>query len=292
MGSRASWGVSSGSTRGGTVCDQISGSVAERSVESPERYRVNFFGPFVVLRNGVPHARDSLGRSSSATLLKWFLLAPGRIGTRGELCSALWPGERPCAARLAATVHHLRRALEPDLEARAPSRFVHSVAGVGYKFDDRGIWETDLSMGRNHIAAAAQHQAAGNQSAAIADLERGLELMNGPFMPEDFYSEVFQDLRAEVDTQRKDAHIALLSLYMDQNLCHRALSLALAVQGTDPYSEVAALTVAHVHLRDGNRPAAAQHLEQYVAMMQREVGTPDPRIVRLLRKIKSGEPAR
>src|ERR1051326_4215592 len=81
------------------------------------------FGPFRVIRGGVEIPDATWGRKGARTLLKWFLVSPGRPFTGAELGEILWPG-RPgsdTAKNLHVTLHHLRHVLEPDRwEAHTP----------------------------------------------------------------------------------------------------------------------------------------------------------------------------
>jgi DNA-binding SARP family transcriptional activator len=253
-------------------------------------YWAQFFGPFDVRQDGRPIARDALTRSGPRTLLKWFLLHPGTPVSVREVASLLWPA-RPAgsrAGRLHATLHQLRRSLEPDLAGGAESRFIRSDREGTLWFELAGCWDTDLRQAQRLLASAEELDAAGDLESATGAYERLVLLSSATFLPEDLYADQFQDVRAAHEVALGRARDRLLQLYLTQGLCHRALSFALAMQHQDPYSEVAALAIAQVHLGTGNDTAAARHIEDFIRLVGSDLGAaPAPQLLRLRDHIRS-----
>src|SRR3954453_11401093 len=87
----------------------------------------------------------SLGGRRQRAVLAVLLLARGQLVSTERLLDALWDGAPPPsgAASLQSYVSHLRRALEPDRAARAPSQVLVS-RGSGYAIavddDDVDAW--------------------------------------------------------------------------------------------------------------------------------------------------------
>jgi DNA-binding SARP family transcriptional activator len=249
-------------------------------------YWARFLGPFEVLRDGEPFARDLLARAGPRTLLKWLLLHPATPISAVEAARLLWPERSPrgAANRLHSTLHHLRRALEPDLPPRGVSRFIRSDRSHNYWFDPAGCWDTDVLRFRRLVGESVEAERRGDIEGAIRPLERAVALSTNPFLPEDLYSDQFEDARAAHDVASTQARDRLMELYLAEGWCHRALAVALAVQAEDPYSESAAITIARVHLTNGQAGAAAQHIDAFERLMRQDLGTVPGARLRLLRQ--------
>jgi DNA-binding SARP family transcriptional activator len=252
------------------------------------RYEARLFGPFRVLRDGVPIGGSAgLGRASARTLLKWFLLTPGTSMTRVELARLLWPdldlevGQR----RVYSTLHYLRRFLEPELSARQPSSFIRSDDGR-YRFDPAGRWFSDVASIGQLLAEARSARRGGDTEGAIRALEGVVDCYRQTFLPEDVYDDRFADARASFDVANEDAQSLLLELYLAGGLDDKALGCGLALLERDPYSEVAVTAIAQVYLRQGNPAAASQQLDLFRRHLSRDLGTqPGPQVCRLERHL-------
>src|SRR6059058_5770462 len=88
---------------------------------SAAHVRLGLLGPLVATRDG---SEVSLGGPRQRAVLAVLAVAHGRHVTAEQLLDALWQGAPPAsgAATLQSYVSHLRRALEPGREVRAPSR--------------------------------------------------------------------------------------------------------------------------------------------------------------------------
>lgn len=252
----------------------------------PRRYWARFYGPFQVFDHGEPFARDILARSGPSMLLKWFLLHPGVSITATEIAALIGPGKPAPPARVYSTLHRLRRGLEPDLPPRAPSRYLLSDTDGRYWFDLAEDWDTDILRADDLLATAKRQRSDGDLDAATASLEHYLRLAAATFLPEDLYSPHLQEERAAQDVLRQRAHNSLLALYLEQNVCHRALALALEIQDRDPLNQAAARAIATVHLRTNSASAAVQHLESFLRDLDAEGMEPDTRLLALLARIR------
>ncbi|HEX6877748.1 MAG TPA: BTAD domain-containing putative transcriptional regulator, partial [Nocardioidaceae bacterium] len=122
-----------------------------------------------------------LGGQRQRSVIAVLLLARGQVVTADSLISALWPDEAPksAAGSLHAYLSHLRRLLEPDRPARAPSTLLVS-RGAGYalKVPDGAVdaWRfSDLVARSGSVADAAQRAGL---------LREALGLWRGPAMVE------------------------------------------------------------------------------------------------------------
>ena len=114
----------------------------------------------------------------------------------------LWadlPPERAAAA-LRVTLHELRRALAPELEANAPgSPLVSGGETIRLVLDDRDHWDA-AAMLRLARPAGDDEPA----EAAIARLRRAEALYGGPFLPEWPYDEWARGFRAELEETHRE----------------------------------------------------------------------------------------
>lgn len=259
---------------------------SERDVASQHFYRAQFFGPFIITRDGADFATSAMSRRAVRTLLKWFLLHPSTRVDAGTLSELLWPG-RARGSALNGVVHSLRRALEPELSKSAHSTFVHSDGNGHYWFDPAGYWSSDLGEARSLVLRGQLSMKEGNDQQAISHYVEYLALCQAPFLPEDLYENEFEDVRASHERELGEARCDLLRLFMRNDLTHRALSLALDIQRDDPYSEAAALTIAQVQVSHGNPVAAAQQLESFILVLQEDFRVQPPQnLASLLARIR------
>ncbi|MGH3613338.1 MAG: AfsR/SARP family transcriptional regulator [Pseudonocardia sp.] len=249
--------------------------------------RVRFFGAFSVSRDGVPLAGTYWGRTGTQTLLKWFLLHPGERFSAAQL-TALFPPTRRAASggnRLHVALHALRRTLEPELQRRRASSFVH-VDGAGrYWFEADGRWQCDIEVveslwSRLRCVTGSRHEA------QIRLYERLLGFLRQGFLPEDIYDDSFASLRERYTHLHVESLSAILDLYVDNGLAYETLACGLELLGLDPYSERALSAVVDVHLRQGNVTAAWTHLTGFVDVLERDLGlAPDLPLRQLTRRV-------
>jgi DNA-binding SARP family transcriptional activator len=97
----------------------------------PEPLRIVMLGRFAVWQGNRRVARSSLRQRGAGDLLSVLLLSPGRGLSADQVHEALWPDKSPEAAQGAfhQATSALRRALEPDLPAKFPSRYLEVEEG-------------------------------------------------------------------------------------------------------------------------------------------------------------------
>lgn len=256
----------------------------------PPRFTARFFGPFQVLRNGVPlDDAAGLGRTSARTLLKWFLLNPGVRVESPELYELLWPVRRARSNpnRLHVTLHYLRHLLEPGLNTREPSTFIRSDHKGLYWFDFADRWRTDALEVDQLLAAGRDADTAGDLEQAIRSYEILMDYYERTFLPENLFDEAFAAPRTAYEVAHREVEMRLLQLYLVRGLNHKALPIALSALDRDPYSEAAAVAIAEVSLRQGNTLAARTQLAGYLETIRRELGVnPSGHALRLWERIQ------
>ncbi len=254
-----------------------------------EPFRAWLFGPFRVVRGSTEIADQAWTRKSARTLLKWFLLNPGRPFTVYELCDVLWPNgnAKSAAKNLHVTLHYLRRVLDPDSPRRSPSRFVRTDETGRYWFDEN-LWWTDIGevdwLWRS-VQASAERD---DHDAAIATLLQLVDHYGRGFLPEELYEDAFTHFRDLHDRKHDEALHALLKLYSDLGRRYEVLAFAQRILDRDPYSECAVTALVEVHLAQGNLAAAMSELDRFVHTLKDDLGTqPSPRVVALRRRLSS-----
>ncbi|KJK43547.1 hypothetical protein UK23_32805 [Lentzea aerocolonigenes] len=254
------------------------------------RYEAQFFGPFRVWRDGVPLAELNGGRTGARTLLKWFLLHPEQSVEATRLAALLWPREKSvnCTKKLYVTLHALRRALEPELTGRQPSRFVSVDQDSHYRFDLCGMWRTDVGEVERLWAMARSAAGRDDTAGEIRACERLLDHYRQGFLPEDVYEDAFAPHRSVQDRGHDAALRRLLRLYRGAGLNYEALTTAMEILDRDPYAEVAITALVEVHLDQGNSTVALSRLDSFITTAEEELGVePSSELLRLHEQIRN-----
>jgi len=139
--------------------------------------RIHVLGELQVWRDGEP---VPLGSVQQRAVLGLLALACGRPVSRGELIDLLWPEHPPPTAVNVVQTHvkRLRRALEPERSARAPSAVLPSVDhGYALRLDSEQL---DLSRFRRMVDTAHAARRGGDAERALALLEEALRIWRGP----------------------------------------------------------------------------------------------------------------
>jgi DNA-binding SARP family transcriptional activator len=250
----------------------------------PGRFEARLFGPFWVLRDGIEIADPAWGRrTSTRTLLKWFLLNPGQLFSTAELCEVLWSGRSVTKKinDLHVTLHGLRRVLEPDLPGRSPSRFIRTDSGR-YRFEPADRWWTDVNEIRQLWASALCSRDSGAYDTAIASLNRILHFYSQGFLPEDLYADAFAGFRDFHEQGHDEALRVLLGLYRDTGRRFEVLTCAQRILDRDGYSEAAVTALVEAHLEQGNLAAAIGELDRFTRIQEDDLGVrPSPHLLRL-----------
>jgi DNA-binding SARP family transcriptional activator len=140
--------------------------------------RVQVLGPLCVWCDG---ESVCLGPTGQRAVLGLLALVSGQPLARAAMVDALWPGRPPppTAANIIQThVTHLRRLLEPDRPARAPSTVLRWV-GDGYVLPTSTV-TVDLMRFRQLVASAASAQQGRQLDRAAELLDEALALWHGP----------------------------------------------------------------------------------------------------------------
>jgi DNA-binding SARP family transcriptional activator len=250
-------------------------------------------GPTVVRAAADDNAApDALKAAKHRALLAALALQPGRPMSADALVEAIWGADAPPSAQ--ATLHTylsvVRRTLEPDLPARAPSRFlVSSDLGYELRLDEGGLDVADFTRAVQEVHAGLGRLASATAPhtddlpAAVAALERldaALALWRG-----EPYADVNGSDLANVERARL-ADLRLLALEDRATLLIASGAPARAV------GELEALTLAHplrerpwtllavAQARTGRQADALATLERLRSTLDEELGIEPSPVVR------------
>jgi len=194
----------------------------------PPPLQVVTLGRFAV-RQGARVVPEAAWRQRRAgELFRLLLVSHGQALSRDEVIEAFWPEKSPEAAN---TPFHqatsaLRRALEPDLPDKFPSRYLEVEGGRVALHLPPGSWVD--------CAAFEQHVRQGEWEAAVA-------LYGGDLFPDDRYADWAAAPRERLAQMFVAAALTLARAALDAGHPQEALNAARRVLETDPWQENAVL---------------------------------------------------
>ena len=126
----------------------------------PSPLRIHSLGAFQVWQGNRPIQNTALSQRRAGELFRCLLVSRNRSKTRDQVLEALWPEKSPGAARAAfhQATSALRRALEPDLPDKFPSRYLSVDQGQVVLQLPEGSW-VDFEAFEKHIADEAWEEA-------------------------------------------------------------------------------------------------------------------------------------
>ena len=199
--------------------------------DEARRLTFGLLGPFTASLGG---AELNLGGRRQRAVVALLLLARGdQVGT-DRLLDALWDGAPPPSGpgSLQAYVSHLRRALEPDRAARAPSTVLVS-RGTGYAMPvpDESVdaWRFEALVDRT----ASLHDPA----ARIPPLQEALALWRGPALADYAGSEWADFEGRRLDELRTLAREQLLAARLENGEAARVVPEIEALLAEEPLRE-------------------------------------------------------
>jgi two-component SAPR family response regulator len=160
-------------------------------IEQPDQagLRVFCLGTFRVYR-GLEEIREAEGgRAKGPTLkikaLSAYLLSRKRRGARKDtLIDLLWPEQRNYARSSACfhlALHHVRRALEPDLKSGTAASYIRYLGGR-YRFDPQKPCWIDADVFEAYCRRAQAQGRSGDPEAAMVDWAMATDLYGGDYM--------------------------------------------------------------------------------------------------------------
>jgi DNA-binding SARP family transcriptional activator len=230
--------------------------------------RIESLGRLRVLRDGVPVPETGFARPRARALLA-ALLASGGAAHREVLCERLWPDLPPerAAAALRTTLHDLRRAVEPELDAGDPSALVAADAElVRLSFGERDSWDA-AELRRLALGAPGE---AGEER--LARLRRAEALGSGEFLEEWPFEDWARSPRLELQALRDELSSALADALLESGDHAGAIARLERLSARDPEREGRHLALMRAYAAAGERAMALRQYHLCRTVLRREQG--------------------
>jgi DNA-binding SARP family transcriptional activator len=249
-------------------------------------------GPTVVRPAGGQGAPEALKAAKHRALLAALALHPGRPVTADALVEAIWGADAPPSAQ--ATLHTylsvVRRTLEPDLPARAPSRFLVS-SDLGYELRlgvdaldvadfTRVVQEVHAALGPLTSATAPQTDDVDGTTASLERLDAALALWRGAPYADLDGSDLARAERARLDDLRLLALEDRATLLVAAGTPARAVGELEALTLAHPLRERPWTLLAVAQARTGRQADALATLERLRHTLDEELGIDPSPVVR------------
>jgi DNA-binding SARP family transcriptional activator len=266
----------------------VANSVASRELPGRDHaamLTVRLLGRLQVSLNGVAVQQWPSGRGRS--LFKYLLTHRDLWPQREVLMETFWPQSSPAAARnsLNVAIHGLRRALR----AAADVPVVVFEGGAYRLAAGLRLW-VDVDEFERHAEAGHWLENAGEQAAAIAELELAASLYQGDFLDDDPYEDWPVLTREHLRLRYLDLLDRLSRLHFDQGSYSASAAVCRRIIGHDSCREDAHRRLIRCYSRQGHPHLA---LRQYLACavaLRSELGVdPAPATVRLWEAIRRHE---
>lgn len=253
---------------------QIARSAAAADAAHDQRpepaLRVQTLGRFQVWRDGALLPASAWERDKALQLFQFLLTRRGRLTERERIVEALWPeqsaesGERDFKVAMTS----LLRAIEPERQPRAESRFV-SRAGTAYGLASGVAWIDALAL---EAAVAEGNRCLAEQPLEASSLYRqAAELYQGDFLPERRYEDWASAEQERLQMLALGAMANLAALVIEANPLE-ALHLAARIRDVDPLWEEAWRLEMRAHLARGNPGLALRAWQRCVQALDAELG--------------------
>ncbi|MFB7249475.1 AAA family ATPase [Microbacterium sp. NPDC056234] len=233
--------------------------------QGPPRLHVHLLGGFRVRRDGGVPLPEQWSRPSARTLVKLLAVAPGHRLHRDEIVGVCWPDAAPDAASrsLGVALHAARRALEPELAPRQPSRYLTS-DGAMLRLEP-GLVVVDVDEADRSAAEALEVR-------GIPELTSATASLTDEVLPEDRYASWAQPVRDRMAQTRLRVLLALAEVLLDGERAEDAVAVARDVLAGQPAEERAHRTIMRAYLSLGLRRQAIHQYHLCREALDEEVG--------------------
>lgn len=261
-------------------------SVHPREREYQAGYRAYLLGQFRFLREEQSIAEEMHRRSKAGTLLKWFLLNPGTLGSADEFIDLFWPdiSSETALGNLHVTMHYLRRLLEPALAPRQKSRFIRRHANNFYSLQVDETWWIDTTELQQLFNTAREMDQQGYASKASFYYRKVISGCSLGFLPGDAGEQWLAPYRRLYERFYSQSLQHMIQLCTQKEEWDDVIEYAYQALAIDPYREPATKAIIHAHLQQGNISAANHALDGFCNFFQQTLGMEPGKDFHLLRK--------
>ncbi|GHO48054.1 AfsR/SARP family transcriptional regulator [Ktedonospora formicarum] len=260
--------------------------VHPREFEYQAAYRAYLFGPFRLLHGTQPIGELMRRRNKARMLLKWFLLNSGKLGSTDEFIDLFWPDIPPEKAlnNFHVTIHYLRRMLEPSLNSRQESHFIHRKPNNFYWFEIDESWWVDTNDLELLLQRAREYDARGDERRSAYYYRKSAHYISQGFLPEDECELWLGPYRNRYKHTYLQVLMRLIQIYSQLNELEDMLEYAYQSILIDPYSEKAVRAIVEAHLQQGNITLARQRLDTFWNFLHANLGLHPNKELSLLRE--------
>lgn len=257
-----------------------------REREQQASYRVYSFGQFRLFSNKAAIKEPMWRRSKAKTLLKWFVLNPGKLCSADQFIDLFWPDLPLDAAigNLHVTIHFLRHLLEPSLGSRQESKFIRRQANNFYWFHMDDTWWTDTGDVEHFFEKAKAYDRHEDYAKALYYYHKIVNYCSLGFIPEDETVEWLHSYRQHYQYIYSQVLIRLIQIYQLRDEREEVLEHAYLALASNPYCEPAIRAIIDAHLKEGNTSMAMYKLENFHNSLQRDLGMGPSKEMRALRQ--------
>ncbi|MGH9832196.1 MAG: ATP-binding protein [Blastocatellia bacterium] len=251
---------------------------------SLSRLEIHLLGPFRIAVDGQPVEERQWARRKPKLLLKLLALQPHHQLHREQIIELLWPelDSEAAANNLHKTVHLARRALEPESDARAGSRFILTQDQQVMLRAPGELW-IDLEAFEQRAAEALA-------DGSVGAVEGALELYSGDLLPEDLYEDWAAARREHARQLYQELLARLTQLYEAAGEYQRAIERLRVMLASDPTNEEAHRQMMRLYAQTGSRHQALRQYRECCKALRRELDAePEPATLELHEQIVSGK---
>ncbi len=222
----------------------------------PAPFRVFTLGIFEVYQNSRLVPQADWRRRQAGELFRLLLISPQRSLSREQVIEALWPEKPPNAARgfFHQATSALRRALEPDLPDKYPSRYVQ-------------VEEGQVSL-RLPVGSSIDFEIF-EQLLEKREWQAGLSVFRGEPFPLDKYSDWSVFIREHLNQLYQEALLHLAQEKLAEGDPEPVVFACQRLLAQEPCQEQAVLTGMQAYLRLNDRTGAGAPLPEPGARPER-----------------------
>jgi DNA-binding SARP family transcriptional activator len=236
------------------------------------RYQAHFFGPFRLLQDGQPLG-EPWRRNKAKTLLKWFLLNPGKFYSADQLINLFWADFPPDTAirNLHVNIHYLRHLLDSSTTSCPKSSFLHRTKHNFYWFELHSSWWVDAIEISHLYATAREFDQHDEYSKAMSSYRKIAAHCSLGFLPEDIYEQAFTPYLRQYERLYLSALERLIHIATCQRVFNEVLMYSHQTLSLDPYSESAMSAVVNTYLQQGNIAGAMYKLKDFLRLLKQDL---------------------
>ncbi|GCE14906.1 AfsR/SARP family transcriptional regulator [Tengunoibacter tsumagoiensis] len=248
-------------------------SLHPREREQQSIYRAYAFGQFRVYCDNTWIKETMWRRNKAKTLLKWFMLNPGKLYSADQFIDLFWPNLPMEAAfcNLHVTIHCLRRLLEPTLNHRQESKFIRRQASNFYWFAMDDSWWTDTTDIQTLFDTARTFDMQENYTKASFYYRKVSNYCNLGFLTEDAEEEWLTPYRQHFEYIYSQTLLRLIHIYQQRNELEEMQEYAYQALSLDPYCEPAIAAIIQAYLKQGNISIAMNKLETFRGILRQQL---------------------